>query len=146
MAHETPEQAALAGFSKAAAAQVVALQETGDYAVVYVLTGPRTRQDDTVSIVHRVGGSWHELTSGGGGWTWAALPDEDDDDEDLGVLALTGDLKEPATVEVQLDGHTITVKRAEPHWAALFVSVDAASMKRVVIRRLVPDAEVGSAG
>ncbi len=143
MAHETPEQAALAGFSKAAAAQVVALHETGDYAVVYVLTGPRTRQDDTVSIVHRVGGSWHELTSGGGGWTWAALPD---DDEDLGVLALTGDLKEPATVEVQLDGHTITVKRAEPHWAALFIGVDAASVERVVIRRLVEDGERGSAG
>ncbi len=82
VAHETPEQAALAGFSKAAAAQVVALQKTGDNAVVYVLTGPRTRQNDTVSIVHRAGASWHELTSGGGGWTWAALPD-DDEDEDL---------------------------------------------------------------
>ncbi len=144
MAHETPEQAALAGFSKAAAARVVALHESGDYAVVYVVTGPR--QDDSVSIVHRVGGSWHELTSGGGGWTWAALPDDDDEDEPVGVLALTGDLKEPATVEVKLDGHTVTVKRAEPHWAALFIGVDAASVERVVIRRLVEDGELGSAG
>ncbi len=141
MPHETPEQAALAGFSEAAAARVVALYETGDYAVVYVLTSPRTRQDATVSVVHRVGASWHELASGDAGWTWAALPDDDD----LGVLALTGNLKEPATVEVQLDGHSITVKRAEPHWAALFVGVDAASMTRVVIRRLPPDAEIGSA-
>jgi hypothetical protein len=137
VAHETPEKAALAGFSNAAAARVVAQHESGDYAGVYVLTGQGSQQGDSVCILHRVGAQWHELTSGSGGWTWVALPD--DDEEPLGVLALTGNLTRPTTVEVHLDGHTVTVTALERHWAAVFVGVDATSMERVVVRQLVED-------
>ncbi|MCW2501707.1 MAG: hypothetical protein JWN87_3383 [Frankiales bacterium] len=91
-------------------------------------------------IAHRDGETWTALCSDDAGWTWVSFPDDgpDNDDEpnnsELGVLAVVGDLDQPGTVTVELDGRAVTATVDLPHWAALFTGVDADSLSRVQVR------------
>jgi len=134
---DTPDRAALHGFSQASEARVAASQVVGGYAAVYVVTCDRTGQADTLSILRREGSSWFELSAGSAGATWTAFLDdgskEDQPTDDLGVLAYAGESAQPCVVDVELDGRVVKGFSFDDgrHWVALFVGVDANAMDRV---------------
>jgi hypothetical protein len=81
--------------------------------------------------VRRIGTSWEEWNSGSVGVTWNSFPG--DSDEELGVLAVPGDLTQPGPVLMELDGKQIHLDPTEPYYVAVLVGVDPDAWNRLRI-------------
>ncbi len=128
---------ARSGYSPAAAARVLALHQVDDFAGVWMSTDDGgSGQGDEIVILHRARGTWAELASGSAGWTWTAFPSEETSDElqeELGVLAVLGQLDRPGYVLVRCGGRCVRVGSSGRHWVALFVGVEPAALNDVQI-------------
>ena len=141
---QTPEDLALAGFSMAVGARVVARHQTGDYAAVYVAVSDGAGRANYLGLYRRRRAGWSEQVAsvgGGPGWVWCAFEEEPYDgdvDEPLGVLVGVGELAEPGTVQVELDGVTVTAASSERYWMAMFVGVDHSADRRARVQEHRP--------
>ena len=124
---------ALTSFSPAAEVRVLAMHQVGDYAGVWLRTADDCPQGDDLVIAERRGGGWSEMPSGSASSTWTAFP-SDESDEELGVLAVLGEVRQPGSVTVQCDDMRVTRLTDGRYWVVIFVGVTPNAMNAVTVK------------